>query len=312
MSGDCDPDPYTQESLELEERLKIDPAGAFADLELLAPRSAACMLLLGRAYDNGLGTGVDSEKAEAYLRQAASNGADLGYYYLGQHYLGQENHTEARKAFLEGVANGDIASCEALEGLEQWLAVVKAYELLKSDPEDAVVMLRRLAENGSAYSMLYLGWAYAQGLGVPHDSQQAREWYRRAYAFGAREAGKYLGHYAYYDGCQYLEVEPKDNKRAFECFSKGAGFDYGPAVYWLAKCYAKGLGVDRQPKEALRLYEKAADLGNLWAEREVAKRHMRGSYGLGGIIKGVKMYVSCLKEMYRVARRDLSDVRILK
>lgn len=319
MTDEHDMDHYAQKSIELEERLKSDPVGAFAELQALAPESPACALLLGRAYDKGLGTAADPKTAETYLREAASKGADLGYYYLGKHYFDHRKYQEAREALLQGVAVGEVPSPEDLAAVEEVLAVVeqklavaKAYDLLNTDPQRAVVMLRRLAENGSAYSMLYLGWAHAQGLGVPPDSQQASEWYRQAYALGAREAGKYLGHYAYYDGCKYLEEEPKDYKKAFERFSEGAQYDYGPAVYWLARCYAKGLGVEQQPDEARRLYEKAAALGNLWAMRELAKLHMRGSYGLGGISKGVKMYVNCLKEIYRVASRDSSDIRLRK
>lgn len=312
MTNAVDADPYRNRADELGELLKTDPSRAFPELLRLAADSASCELLLGWAYDKGLGTPSNAQRAEACFIQAASKGADMGYFYLGDHYLGEEKYAEARSAFRTGAAMGDEASRTALLELEQGLEAERAFERLESDPDGAFATLNRLAKDGSPNSMLYLGWAYQNGLGTPADSEIAANWFQRAYDFGVQEAADYLGHSLYYDGYQCLGTKPTNYIDAFDHFSKAVKLGYAPAMLKLAEFYAKGLGVTKQPKEARHLYEKAAERGNLWGRRELAKQYIRGRYGLTRIWQGVQMYIDAIKEMYSVAKNDRSDIRLLK
>jgi TPR repeat protein len=41
-------------------------------------------------------------------------------------------------------------------------------------------LFRKAAEQGDAYALYNLGWAYESGLGVSKDRQQAMAWYSKA------------------------------------------------------------------------------------------------------------------------------------
>lgn len=68
----------------------------------------------------------------------------------------------------------------------------------------------------------------------------------------------YLG-YMYQKG---LGIRRPDLKSAFKCYAYGERFDDDRAINNLAGMYEQGIGVSRDLNQALRLYKKAASLGN--------------------------------------------------
>lgn len=61
------------------------------------------------------------------------------------------------------------------------------------DDKQAVIWLRRAAEQEQDNAMCNLGWCYERGHGVPQDWKQAVEWYRRAAQAGNTVAMGNLG-----------------------------------------------------------------------------------------------------------------------
>jgi TPR repeat protein len=67
-------------------------------------------------------------------------------------------------------------------------ALLAAERLWRSDPETAFPQLSVLAERGSVWSMLLVGYAYQAGQGVTADLAAAERWYRLAFEAGCQQA----------------------------------------------------------------------------------------------------------------------------
>ncbi|MGQ0593582.1 MAG: tetratricopeptide repeat protein [Gammaproteobacteria bacterium] len=163
----------------------------------------------------------------------------------------------------------------------------EAYGLLETDPTCAVKELQSLAELGSLYSMLYLGWAYQKGTGTRVDTKQAEIWFRRAYQKGSKLAIYYLGH---------LYLQQQEHSKAHEVFAAGVSMDYAPAIYCLGQMYVDGAGVSQQPDKARALLERATALGHVFAKRSLAKLLISGQFGFFNIFRGCFLLLGAVKD----------------
>ena len=178
----------------------------------------------------------------------------------------------------------------------------EAYALLEIDPARAVRELRLLAEQGSLYGMLYLGWAYQKGTGTAADAKQAEAWFRRAFEKGSKLAIYYLGH---------LYLQQQEYSKAHEVFAVGASMQYSPAIYCLAQMYVDGAGVSKQPDKARALLEQATVLGHVFAKRSLAKLLMSGEFGFFSIFRGCSLFLGALKDGFVVGmKEDASSDRL--
>jgi TPR repeat protein len=80
------------------------------------------------------------------------------------------------------------------------------------------------------------------------------------------------------DGLSYAEraFRQYDYDTAGKAFSDLAGKGNGVAQYWLGYMTELGLGIARDPRKAVALYEQAADRGVLAAELRLGEIFMRG------------------------------------
>jgi TPR repeat protein len=83
--------------------------------------------------------------------------------------------------------------------------------------EEALKLLRPLAEQGNAEAQLHLGFSYSGGLGVQKDYDQAVKWYRRAADQGEHASQYFLGAH-YKDGIAL----PQDFTLAYMWYSLAA------------------------------------------------------------------------------------------
>lgn len=178
----------------------------------------------------------------------------------------------------------------------------EAYALLETDPARAVRELQSLAEQGSLYGMLYLGWAYQKGTGTAADAKQAEVWLRRAFEKGSKLAIYYLGHF-------YLQQQ--EYSKAHEVFAVGASMQYAPAIYCLGQMYVDGTGVSKQPDKARALLEQATALGHVFAKRSLAKLLISGQFGFFSILRGCSLFLGALKDGFVVGmKEDTSSDRL--
>jgi TPR repeat protein len=126
--------------------------------------------------------------------------------------------------------------CLAAPVWADFKAGVDAY--LREDYPKALREWRPLAVQGDADAQQNLGWLYENGLGMPQDSLQARQWYEKAAAQGHANAQQNLG-------TLYLNGDgvPKDYEQALRWFRLAANKGNAFALTKLCLMYARGKGV---------------------------------------------------------------------
>ena len=169
--------------------------------------------------------------------------------------------------------------------------VKAANELMASGKvEEGLSQLQKLAEEGNAIAMFYMGKHHLEGNGVEENEKKAVEWYTKAAKAGEIESQMCLA-YFYEWGKHGLK---KDYQKAIELYEKAAlqNFneaqyslgslylyigsteeDYSNAIFWLTKsaesgytpaqqdlgdCYEEGRKVKQDYQEALKWYKKAS------------------------------------------------------
>ena len=95
--------------------------------------------------------------------------------------------------------------------------------------------------------------------------------FRQAAEAGLPDAQAWLG---------YLLDFAEDNVEAVRWYRAAAEQGHAGGLAGLADMYAKGEGVDKDPGEARRLYEKAADAGDERAARVLALAYEKGGLGV--------------------------------
>lgn len=158
---------------------------------------------------------------------------------------------------------------------------------VKKDYKEAIKWFKKAANRGDAKAQRALGMMYETGTGFTQDYKEAVKWYRKAASQGDALATKYL-----------KEIE-KD-KESFEfCLVKAK---QGDAEFQttLATYYQDGEGVERNYKEAIKWYKKAADQGNRLAANKVSMMY----YGGKGVDKDYEIASMLLEKYFQDASAD--------
>lgn len=247
--------------------------------EAVKDLDAAAQNNLGACYFTGKGVEQDYEKAVQWFRASAEQGnatgqINLSYcYYYGEGV--QKDSLESLRwcqlALDQGLAGAQnlfgVLFCKGNEKMEWYqraadqnceIAMVnlaRSYkEMDKCD--EALIWLKKAADNGLAMAKNTLGNWYFYGQCVEEDKAEAVKLYRYAAERGFAESQLYLG-YCYAKG---LGVKT-DHKEAFKWYMMAADQGNIVACYNLGLYYERGDGVEKDKKEALNWYTKAADMG---------------------------------------------------
>jgi len=177
-----------------------------------------------------------------------------------------------------------------------------AYDLLEAGRYDeAYAQFSKLADAGDGWASMYLGWMMEKGLGRQVDAAKAERFYLNAYEHGVSEAQYYLG-------CLYRSL--KRYRDAFHHLEQAASRGHPSAAYWAYVMCSDGEGISHDGDKAAQLLRKAADLGHVFAKRDLAKRMARGKLGLGKIPLGVFSLIANAFSTARIASSNLEDVRL--
>ena len=125
----------------------------------------------------------------------------------------------------------------------------------------------KLAMNGNVHAQFKLATMYETGDGVKADIEQAKSWYEKASAAGSASANQRL---------TYLEVKqqgytPSQHKQWLESIKKDAAAHNADSTYLLAQLYSQGIGVKKDLKKSLELYDQVAILGSADVEKEITE-----------------------------------------
>jgi flagellar biosynthesis GTPase FlhF len=123
----------------------------------------------------------------------------------------------------------------------------------------------KLAQKGNAEAQFKVGEMYETGFGVKEDKAQALSWITKAADQGHETAGFKL---------LYWDIEKNginnNNKAKLESLRTKAKEGNPQAQYYVGKMYSRGVGEKRDANKAISWLNKAALVGVLEAEREVA------------------------------------------
>jgi TPR repeat protein len=168
------------------------------------------------------------------------------------------------------------------------------------DPRRGLQVLEELAELGSIASIIHTGFAYQRGNGVSKDLERAEYWYRRATDAGSLEGSFRLGGLCRTCG-QFDE--------ALAAYSIGASQEFPASLYWMGRMYFNGMGVGPDAEKAIQLWQQASAKGHPYAARNLAFARLNGRYGVGGVFRGVAMWLSAMRKgaaiIFRNPQSDL-------
>lgn len=164
---------------------------------------------------------------------------------------------------------------------------------------EALPILEELARNGDSSSQVMVGWMLLRGTGIAKDSLQAEVWFRRAADMGSPEGQYYSARMAFSAG---------NIGDAMTLFARSAEARFGPALLWLGMIHLRGLGIPENCEKGIEFLERASELGNLMAKRELAMLSLRGARGFWQIPVGIISLPYVVAKSYIVAaRRGPSD-----
>ena len=127
------------------------------------------------------------------------------------------------------------------------------------------------AEQGEADAQYHLGSMYYSGEGVPHDEEQAIQWYTKAAEQGHVDAQYNLA-LMYKHGQGVL----LNFKQTIQWYTKAAEQGHVDAQFFLALMYKNGQGVPQDFKQAIQWYTKAAEQGDVDAQYNLALMYKNG------------------------------------
>ncbi|HWQ92077.1 MAG TPA: tetratricopeptide repeat protein [Clostridia bacterium] len=117
------------------------------------------------------------------------------------------------------------------------------------DEKRSFVLNAEAAKGGHADAVLAMGWFYLNGVGVDRDVEKAKKWYRDSARRSEPKAMFSLGQIAYGEG---------DFSDALRWWKRASDAGNARSLYFLGMLYWRGHGVQRDRKQAKRLFHEAA------------------------------------------------------
>lgn len=212
-------------------------------------------LLMGFAYQDGIGFGKDELKSFQYIEKSAKSGHPRAMnalaIFLEDGFGIAKSLPDAARWYRK---SADAGNARGMFGLGQMLS--KGLGLPKNDVE-AAQLFRKSAEAGFDPAMVSWGYALSDGVGVDIDQQAALKWYLAAAELGNAGGMENVG-IMYHAGRGVRQ----DFTLAHSWYKKGAIAGNDRAMLSLAKSYSYGEGVTKNVQESDRWVRAAAELGN--------------------------------------------------
>lgn len=227
----------------LAEKHKLDTAH-FHLATLLSERGdAKATLTVGASLIEGVGTEADVARGISVVESAAVHGLGDAYGYLGGLYL--------------------------------------AGEFVPEDTELGVKYLFLAAENGAPDAYEILGDMYRYGDGVDRNPTYAVELYDLAAAGGSHGGATKAAEMKrrredFFD--RGVALEDTAPEEAFRAFAISAAMGYRPAEYRLAVCYELAIGTPKDRYAAFYWYKRSSESGDSRAIFDLGRCY---AYGIG-------------------------------
>ena len=121
--------------------------------------------------------------------------------------------------------------------------------------------LQKAADAGDAQAWYVLGVVYSNGIGVELDMPKSIEYYRKGAEAGDATCQVAMG-MVYQAGERIPGGVATDPAEAAKWYGMAADQGQLEGIYHLAMMNARGLGIEKNEKEGVKLYRKGAELGS--------------------------------------------------
>ncbi|MBA3603486.1 MAG: sel1 repeat family protein [Parachlamydiaceae bacterium] len=169
----------------------------------------------------------------------------------------------------------------------------------------AFLALKDQADNGSADAQFQIGCFYEDWKNIQHSYELAFHYYKLAADQGHPNAQTCLA-MLFDDG---LGVK-QDSEQAFHYYILASEQKWPSAVAQLGKFYEEGKGgSEKSPKEAIRHYQMAAEMGALVAWRYLAEAYQRGI----GVDKSEEKVRFCQRKTFLLKKKkQIEGIQIFR
>jgi TPR repeat protein len=283
--------------------------------ELAEQGQGQARYMLGTMYSFGEGGPSDPAEAARHYRIAAEAGHAVAAYSLGALYaLGRgvpQDYAEAMRWYRRAADGG---SADALFKVGVMYA---NGEGVPKDLTEAGQWWRQAADKGYAPAMLFLGHLHQRGDTGAADPVAAAEWYLKAWQAGNKEAAPCLiklvpaleqagdgGSPAAQHALGVIHKFGYQNHgAAARRLAQAAEQNHPEALRLLAFSYERGEGVENDEARAAALYQRAAELGDKFAQFNLAAFYASGR---GGLEKNIDLAIRWYR---RAANRGMFEAQ---
>ncbi len=229
-------------------------------LEAAKAGSPEALLLLGKAYELGVGVEQDSLKAIVNYIRAYRLGANRAWSLLVEK-AGSEDFFKNLKTKIDEEEN--------TEAMYVWGSMALLGFNYQITEKQAVEMLEKAAKKNYEPALIEAGKIYFSGKFADKDTAKAYAYWREAAELGSLEAEVRLAFTKLNDA----KTDKKAKKEAFAKLEQAANRGSILAQSLLGLAYEKGIGVIANKGKAAELYRFAASRGN-----EAAYHSLRRMY----------------------------------
>ena len=216
----------------------------------------------GTMFEFGHGVGKSQEEAIKWYKLSANQNNAAAQYALGKMY-----------ATGDAVKKSSDRAFEYFKKAADQKHPAAIFEVAKYSKNDgkAVELYMKAAESGESEAQYALGKMFATGRGVPVDFTKSSQYYRAAADQGDLKSQLVILKMFFRihnrtdaDGLQGLKPYASTDSSDIFRFAKTAAEKAGPlGQYYLGMCYSDGIGVEKNPAEALVWLGKASGAKNV-------------------------------------------------
>ena len=177
----------------------------------------------------------------------------------------------------------------------------KAYDAFSAADYSRAKELFEMAAPENVRAHLYLGWMYAEGLGVNQNSAKS-EYHYRCLSDANDADGKYY--------LAALFQKKGDLQRAVALYEEAAALDHVSGAYWAYALNGERASEPDCTEKANFYLRKAATLGHLFAQRDLAIQQVKAS---SNVLQKIRQYFLYLKLQIKglaLVMRNSQDPRV--
>lgn len=235
-----------------------------------------------------------SDEAAGYLEKstestvkeiAADSYIDLGYLYENGIFGVEKNTAKALECYEKAMKVYPFCTGECCNYIAELYLADGDFVNSEIYYKKSLDYLTKAADKGNAFSMIYAGYLYQEGLGTETDYEKAMDYYRKAADLNIPEAICDMGIlYEYGNG----NVK-QDYDKAYEWYKKAADMNYSEAMKRIGDMYLWGeyglktqsVDENEQNTEGAEEYNADYNTARLWYEKAIENGCLDAYVSLG-------------------------------